>query len=320
MVPAKSPSSFASARSNNSFVGPVRALLSHPDSGVLAVIADVRGPSYRPVGAMMAVFSESERVGSLSSGCIERDIALQAMRVRESGRPDIVRYGEGSPFLDIRLPCGGGLEVLLLPAPDEQVLTRLLQQHEARQRCTLLIDTDRGTMTLAEAGESGRSGKQLAVRIEPDILFNVFGKGLEASTFAALVQTAGYSGILLSPDDETLDAASASGIATRRIVNPNYPADLETDSRTAIVLFFHDHDWEPPLLAAALQTRAFYVGAQGSRRARDSRIKALVEMGVPKDDLERLRGPIGLISSARDSSTLAVSVLAEVLSVAMTQS
>ncbi len=318
MVPTTSPNSFASARSNNSFVGPVRALLSQPESGVLAVIADVRGPSYRPVGAMMAVFGESERVGSLSSGCIERDIALQAMRVLDSGQPDIISYGEGSPFLDIRLPCGGGLDVLLLPAPEGQVLKRLLQRHEARQACTLLIDTDRGTMTLAEDGETGRAGKQLSVRIEPDILFNVFGKGLEASTFSALVQTAGYSGVLLSPDDETLEAAKVSGIETRRMVNPNYPSDLETDSRTAIVLFFHDHDWEPPLLATALQTPAFYVGAQGSRRARDSRIKELVEMGVSTHDLERLRGPIGLISSARDSSTLAVSVLAEVLSVAMT--
>jgi xanthine dehydrogenase accessory factor len=40
-------------------------------------------------------------------------------------------------------------------------------------------------------------------------------------------------------------------------------------------------------------------------------------MGVPRDRIARLRGPVGLIPSARDAGTLAVSVLAEVLATAM---
>jgi len=79
-------------------------------------------------------------------------------------------------------------------------------------------------------------------------------------------------------------------------------------------LFFHDHDWEPPLLADALKTEAFYIGAQGSQRARDARLADLRAMDVPEEQLTRLTGPVGLIPSARDPGTLAVSVLAEVLS------
>jgi xanthine dehydrogenase accessory factor len=103
------------------------------------------------------------------------------------------------------------------------------------------------------------------------------------------------------------------------MLGARFPADLSPDERTAIVLFFHDHEWEPSLLFDALKTNAFYIGAQGSQRARDSRNRKLLELGVSEDDLRRLHGPVGLIPSARDPGTLSVSVLAEVLQKSMSQ-
>jgi xanthine dehydrogenase accessory factor len=295
----------------------VRALSAARDDGVLAVVSEVIGPAYRPVGAMMAVFSETERVGSLSSGCVETDIALHAMRALETGRPQTVRYGAESPYVDIQLPCGGGLEILLIPRPDRPVLDELLRNHEARRASTLAVDVDTGDLSIVEGDRTERSENRLYVRIEPEIMFNIFGKGPEASTLAALANAAGYDAILFSPDHETLEAGSAAGCSTRRLDKAEYPDDLDTDDRTAILLLFHDHDWEPPILAGALRTPAFYVGAKGSRKASETRLRALEDMGIPVESRSRLRGPIGLIPSARDPKTLAVSVLAEVLDVAM---
>ena len=50
--------------------------------------------------------------------------------------------------------------------------------------------------------------------------------------------------------------------------------------------------------------------------ARDARNLELEALGIDPAALRRLRGPIGLLHSARDARTLAISVLAEVLSVA----
>lgn len=296
---------------------PIEALLTSPEGAVLAVIAGVEGPSYRPVGAMMAVFSKVERAGTLSSGCIEADIALHAMEAAQTGHPRMLRYGRGSPFADIQLPCGGGLDILLLPGPDRVVLAEIAENQSARRPCALVIETDTGAMSLTAAGDTGRDGTLLIVRFDPEIRFLVFGKGPEASTFAALVQSAGYPNLLLSPDTETLENAASSGSETRHIRSPEFPADLAVDDRTAVVLFFHDHDWEPPILAGALATPAFYIGAQGSQRARDARLMMLHALGVSEQECARLHGPVGLIPSARDAGTLAVSVLAEVLAKAM---
>ncbi|MEI2807284.1 XdhC family protein [Albidovulum sp.] len=299
-------------------VDPIDAILARDGDAVLAVITGVEGPSYRPVGATMAVFSDRHRVGTLSSGCIENDIALHALEALQKGRPVAVRYGRGSPYMDIRLPCGGGLDILLLPRPDRSTLHRLAERRRQRIPCTLRISRDDGAMALEVGGETGWDGAVFQLRLVPDIRFLVFGKGPEAGTFAALVQSAGYPNVLLSPDDETLEHGAATGCATRALTAKVFPADLAVDPRTAIVLFFHDHDWEPPILADALTSPAFYIGAQGSRMARDTRNLELETLGIDPAALRRLRGPIGLLHSARDARTLAISVLAEVLSVATT--
>ena len=46
-------------------------------------------------------------VGSLSGGCIENAVVAEACEALADGRGRIVRFGAGSPYLDIRLPCGG---------------------------------------------------------------------------------------------------------------------------------------------------------------------------------------------------------------------
>ena len=46
------------------------------------------------------------------------------------------------------------------------------------------------------------------------------------------------------------------------------------------------------------------------------REQALEELGVNRKGIARIHGPIGLIPSARDSRTLAISVLSEVVALA----
>lgn len=291
-----------------------------PQDGVLAVITGIEGPSYRPLGARMAFFPDGKRVGTLSSGCIEADLALHAAAVAESGEPRTIRYGRGSPFIDIRLPCGGGLEILLIPGPDRAFLDQFRQRHIDRVPITLSINARTGQAAFTAPGETGHimdAEPVFRIHIDPEIAFYIFGKGPEAATFAGLVQGAGYPNWLLSPDEETIAFAEQMGCRTHFLKSAIFPPEYRPDPWSAIVLFFHDHDWEPPILESALASPAFYIGAQGSRRTRDTRLNELRQRGLGEDQLARIRGPIGLIPSARDSRTLAVSVLAEVLEVSI---
>ncbi|WP_375566565.1 XdhC family protein [Oceaniradius stylonematis] len=294
---------------------PLAALATAQEDGVLAVITRTEGPSYRPVGAVMAFLADDMRIGTLSSGCIESDLALHAAETLDTGTPKTVLYGRGSPYIDIQLPCGGGLEILLVPRPDKEALARMIETLDARRPATLVIDRQTGQIEEQEDAIASEKGR-FAITFEPELQFFIFGKGPEASTFAGLVQSAGYPNLLLSPDEETLEAGRAAGCATHHLVSKSVPSGVAPDGWSSVVLFFHDHDWEPPILESALETDAFYIGAQGSKRARDARLAELEAMGVAAEARERLHGPIGLVPSARDARTLAVSVLAEVLAVA----
>ncbi|QUS37082.1 XdhC family protein [Falsirhodobacter algicola] len=280
-----------------------------PERSVLAVITGTEGPSYRPPGAMMA-FRGGQQAGSLSSGCVEADLALHAERALRDG-PLRIRYGRGSPFLDIQLPCGGGLEIALIPRPDPALLAAVQADRRARRPTALQIGAD-----LSLRADDPGQADGFRVDLPPEPRFAIFGKGPEAAVFAGLVHGAGYPHILLSPEEDTLAEARAAGCTVRALPRPALPDDLKIDARTAVVLFFHDHDWEPPVLMGALASPAFYIGAQGSQRARDARLAALRAEGADPASLARLRGPIGLIPSTREPRVLAVSVLAEILAAA----
>lgn len=290
---------------------PLGALLSEPD-GVLAVITGVEGPSYRPVGAMMAFPASGRPVGSLSSGCIEADLARHADHVRTTGQAVQLRYGRGSPFFDIQLPCGGGLDVMLIRVDDLRSIARALAERKARRKFTLALDPLGGVSCLPPDGDGWHEGV-FHLPMRPDPQFAVFGKGPEARIFAGFAQAAGYPVLLLSQDKETIGVAAQMGLSTRHLNSARLPPALDCDQRTAAVLFYHDHDHEPALLVELLRTKAGYIGAQGSQRARDARYAELRRLGVGEDQIARLHGPIGLIPSTRDPRMLAVSVLAEVL-------
>jgi xanthine dehydrogenase accessory factor len=92
-----------------------------------------------------------------------------------------------------------------------------------------------------------------------------------------------------------------------------YLAGTHVDSRTVMCVLTHDPKFDVPLLAAALQTDAAYIGAMGSRRTHDERVKRLREEGITDEQLARISGPIGLDIGARTPEETAISIAAEII-------
>ncbi len=87
------------------------------------------------------------------------------------------------------------------------------------------------------------------------------------------------------------------------------------DQDTAIVLLHHDVDRETPFLAAALRSDAFYIGALGSHKSHQRRCQELRSRGFGDDIIGRIKAPIGIFPRARDSSSIALSVLADITAI-----
>jgi xanthine dehydrogenase accessory factor len=85
------------------------------------------------------------------------------------------------------------------------------------------------------------------------------------------------------------------------------------DGRTVVCVLTHDPKFDVPVLQVALAQQFAYVGAMGSRRTHDDRLKRLIEAGVPPEQLARLSSPIGLDLGARTPEETAVSIAAEII-------
>ena len=245
----------------------------------LCTVVRVDGSFSRRLGAQLAILRDGTIVGSLVDGCLEQQLASDCRHINGA---IVNRYGRGSDTIDFRLPCGGGLDVLLDPAPDRDACLAALEALSRRREAKLVLAPN----------------SFLAVRhYLPRLAVRAFGEGPELEALQTIGAAADIACEIV--DQTTLSLARPSGLA---------PADRWT----AVVLLFHDHEWEATLLEEALNSAAFYVGAQGGHNARSARLDEIRRRGVSDSNIVRIRSPIGTPTGSRSPQSLALAVLAEI--------
>jgi xanthine dehydrogenase accessory factor len=293
----------------------LRFLSARADEGVetvLVTLVAVIGGSSRGIGTQMAVAADGRRLGSFSGGCIEDAVVAEALETLSDGWGHVVRYGIGSPYIDLRLPCGGGIDLLFTPRPATASIRTALDLLEARQPAALRLECDRVTVA-GDVEEVLWNGESLTHCYQPALRIHALGQGEDLTAFSRLANAFGAQVHALCPDIGTCMDLAALGIATTHIpVRTTLPLTA-SDRWSAIVFLFHGRDWEEHLLPQALALPAFYHGAIGSRRTHNARLEALQASDVPKEHIARLRGHVGLIPATRDPATLAISLLAELV-------
>lgn len=282
---------------------------------VLVTLVSALGSSMRAPGAHMAVSEDGAFAGSLSGGCIERAVVAEAIEVIREGAPRMTRFGEGSRYIDIRLPCGGGVDLHFQPLVDGALAAAALAAIDARAPFALELRIDGAPPRLLPEWRATRWELERGVATvghwpAPRLL--VAGHGAAVEQLARQARTWGAEVAVATPDRGLAEELSNYGFAADVLRSPADVAPLAGDAWTAVVFLFHDHDWEPALIAHALAQPHFFVGAMGSRRAHGARCEKLRELGVTEAALDALSGPVGLFHSVRDPATLALSVLAEV--------
>lgn len=249
------------------------------DGAALCTIVGIDGSFSRRLGAQLAILPGGALVGSLADGCLEDQLRSDCRRIQG---PLVARYGRGSDTIDFRLPCGGGLDILLDPRPDPAACIQALRDLEARRKARLALPPN----------------PHLSYRdYLPRLRVRVIGDGPELDAMRAIGAASGIVCELV--DRSSLSLGQRSGLAA-------------ADRWTAVVMLFHDHEWEIALIEEAIDSQAFYIGAQGGDKARQSRLGSLRRRGASAKDLARIRSPIGVPHGSRTPQALALAVLAEI--------
>jgi xanthine dehydrogenase accessory factor len=277
-------------------------------------ISAIDGGAPKALGTHMAVLADGRHVGHVSGGCVEPAIAAEVAKIIAAGRDEVIRFGKGSRYVDIRFPCGGGVDLLVHVAPSAELLTEALARIERREAFTIAFDPKQSAAAIADGrGEqTGWSDGLFLRRYLPRTKLLLVGRGPDVEVLARVAAAAELDLSLATPDESTARAVDDLGAPIEILETPGQPWDLPIDPWTATVLLFHEHEWEDAILARAAAASGFYVGALGSVKTHRERCARLAAMGVPAAEIARIRGPIGLIERARDPGTLALSVLAEI--------
>jgi xanthine dehydrogenase accessory factor len=309
IAPASQP------RGSNACLRFLQDTLLRGEAAVLVTVTAVIGSASRAVGTHMIVTEQGEVCGSLSGGCIEAAVSAEAHRILKIGQAELIRFGVGSPFIDIRLPCGGGLDLLFSPIRDARMIERLCDLLDQREAASFRLDL-RGGVEVERANvarETGWQDETFFVRQDPPLRLFLIGQGEEVEAAAALTLALGAEAVILSPDARIVTRAAESGAQAHLLTTPAGSQHLSADPYCAVLFLFHDHDWEIELMIQALSQPAFFVGAMGSPSTHAKRIAALREQGVSQDQLDRIVGPVGLIPATRDPASLALSALAQIV-------
>lgn len=282
-------------------------------AAALATLVFVDGSAPRPRGSQMAIRADGLAVGNLTGGCAEAAVIEEARARLAAGTNRLLRYGKGSPYMDIRLPCGSGIDVFFDVTLPREDLAQIVAANAARQAAAMVFDLEH-LRARAAAGEALVEAPGSWSRLcEPVTRILAVGKGPLVPLIAQLGSAAEFEVVVFSSEPETLEMARPWAHEAHALTTPDAFRCGPLDRWTAFLSLFHEHEWDPPVLREALASACFYIGALGSRRTADARRETLAEMGVETTSIARIHGPVGLDLGARSPPEIALAILGQIV-------
>ena len=180
---------------------------------VLATVIETWGSAPRGAGSQMVVDGAGRMMGSVSGGCVEGAVVLEAAEALAAGVPRVLTYGvSDDDAFAVGLACGGTIRVLVEPVGSWVPQLRALVAARVAGRAVAMV-TDLGSFERrlvepgADAGVDARlradrsgvdEGRFIAVH-NPALRLIVVGAVHIAQGLMAMARTCGYAPVLIDP-------------------------------------------------------------------------------------------------------------------------
>lgn len=297
--------------------------------------------SPRPAGSALLVNEEGEMMGSVSGGCVEKAVVAKALKVLDTGKPELVKYGVADEDAwEVGLSCGGALSVYISPFfqdEDWDIIETCKNKNKGLVVLTKLDETGDNLFIDPEV-ENGHSEelnakmKELYLKNENAIIeeggesyfCHVFpplnqmiliGSAHITVEMIELAKKFGFEAIVVDPRDTF--AKKTTYHVQPDALHVKWPQEILTDFKldqsTYAVILSHDPKIDDEALKILLKSNVRYIGALGSKRTHAKRVTRLQEYGFSEADIAKIHAPIGVPINALLPKEIALSVMAEVI-------
>jgi xanthine dehydrogenase accessory factor len=174
-------------------------------------------------------------------------------------------------------------------------------------------------LTDPASGDPGVCGGTVEVFIEPLLMqptLLVIGAGHVGRALVHLAKWSGFRVVLADDRAELVTPALApnadvylAGALREQL------SKIEFTPQTYVALVTRGYPIDVNLLPMLLQSPMPYIGVIGSKRRWLTAKQALIERGVNESDLARVHAPIGIELNAETPEEIAVSIMAEIISI-----
>lgn len=329
------------------------ALKEHNDCA-LATVVGVEGSAYRRPGARMLLTGDGRSWGMVSGGCLEHDVVEHARQAMQTGKARSVRYDSTSDsdiVFGTGLGCNGVVDVLIEPVTRSLsdsfqgaveccrttrlpgAMATLLMDDGNSSRCEHAFLTREGTWS----GDSNLTTLLHTEQVRPKTTFSlmntasgrifiqplaapvhlvVFGGWLDVVPLVSMAKTVGFQTTVVNAQPSLLPLLQeADSVLT---CSPGEALSrIYFDERTATISMNHHFERDQETIGALTKANSFYIGMLGPKRRQDKILAGLEANGVAISEAfrKKLYGPAGLDLGANTPEEIALSILAEILSV-----
>jgi len=300
----------------------------------ISVVA-LEGSSYRRPGVCMIMSQDGEWIGAVSGGCVESEIERQAQRVFLTGTPKVIVY-DGR----FRIGCEGIIHILIEPVfISDELFTWFEKQVENRRSFSMEAwffrevgeYTNVGTIVVLAGKKYSLNPSftsELIINqecftqtLQPLFQLYIFGAEHDAVQLCQAAKLLGWKVTVVASPDEAKSCDYFPG--ANALVSPTFDTidTSQIDEQTAIVLMSHSFNKDVQYLMALKDTRPAYIGLLGSNNRRERVLSMLLDYmpEISTDFLEQIHGPAGISIGAESAPEIAISILAEILSVVRQQ-
>jgi len=289
----------------------------------LVTVVRTWGSSPRPVGSLAAVRDDGLLVGSVSGGCVEKQLAekfLSSDRKQNvpGGNRVVTHHIDDQQARRFGLGCGGELELVFEQFSNSNDLLELANALADRETVYRVTDLQTGTSEL-QREQSDKvfefTEHTLGKQYGAEWRMLIVGAGQLSRYTAEFAHALDYEVIVCEPrpgftEAWTVDVAELTDMSPDDAV-----LKYACDARSAVLALTHDPNVDDLALSEALPSKAFYVGALGSKANNDKRRKRLLALGLKENEIARLVGPVGLDIGSRSSAEIAISIAADLIQV-----
>lgn len=250
--------------------------------GMVVTIVATQGSTYRRAGARTVISENGEAVGTISGGCLERDLAARCIELLADMQPRVITYDSSRDddiIFGLGLGCRGVIDLHIEPF-DAEHPPRLVREFQwsGREPVTWTTSID---------------GRPLLVEIiRPSRALAIFGGGPDVDPLAKIAEQAGFQVSRFAPRDIHPEKVRDSVVLTQF---------------DAAVIMTHNYLYDQALLETLLPSPIPYVGLLGPKY----RGEELVAQ-IPEEQRARLHNPIGLDLGGETPEQIALSIVAEI--------